>query len=115
GDGGAGGGAGPAGGEREWCDGEALRQLRRRSLASLRREVEPVEPEALARFLTLWHGIPGERRGTDALVETLGLLQGAALVASTLEAEVLPSRIRGYRSSDLDELCTSGEGVWLAP
>ena len=103
----------PDGVAREWCEVDVLRQLRRRSLASLRREVEPVEPEALARFLALWHGLPGERRGTEALVETLGVLQGAALVASTLETEILPLRIRGYRQSDLDELCTSGEVVWL--
>ncbi|MCU1400941.1 MAG: putative ATP-dependent helicase, partial [Acidimicrobiales bacterium] len=103
----------PDGVAREWCDAEILRQLRRRSLATLRREVEPVEQEALARFLALWHGIPGERRGLDALVETLGVLQGSALVASTLETEILPIRIRGYRPTDLDELCTSGEVVWV--
>ncbi len=103
----------PDGIAREWCDIEVLRQLRRRSLASLRREVEPVEPEALARFLTLWHGIPSDRRGPDALVEALGLLQGAAVVASTLESELLAVRVRGYRPADLDELCTSGEVVWV--
>ena len=103
----------PDGVAREWCDVDVLRQLRRRSLAALRREVEPVEPEALARFLTVWHGIPSDRRGTDAVVEALGLLQGAALVASTLESEILPMRVRGYRSGDLDELCTSGEVVWI--
>ena len=57
---------------------DVLRQLRRRSLATLRREVEPVEPEALARFLPAWHGIPAERRGVDAVVEALGLLAGRA-------------------------------------
>ena len=103
----------PEGVAREWCDVDVLRQLRRRSLASLRKEVEPVEQDALARFLAEWHGIPGERRGQDALVSTLGVLQGAALVASTLESEVLPLRVRGYRPADLDELCTSGEVVWL--
>ena len=103
----------PEGVAREWCDVEVLRQLRRRSLATLRKEVEPVEQAALARFLPMWHGIPGERRGIDALVETLGLLQGAAIVASTLETDVLPARLRGYRSADLDELCTNGEIVWV--
>ena len=103
----------PDGTSREWCDVDVLRQLRRRSLAALRREVEPVEQEAYARFLVAWHAIPGERRGLDALVEALGLLQGAALVASSLERDVLPMRVRGYRPSDLDELCTSGEIVWV--
>src|SRR5262245_17867494 len=103
----------PDGLEREWCDVDVLRQLRRRSLAALRREVEPVEQEALARFLPAWHGIPAHRRGLDAVVEALGLLQGAPLVASTLERDVLPARVLGYRSGDLDDLCTSGDIVWV--
>ncbi len=103
----------PDGVRREWCDIEVLRQLRRRSLASLRREVEPVEPEALARFLPAWHGIPPQRSGTDAVVEALGLLAGAPLVASTLESDVLAARVRDYRPSQLDELCTSGDVIWV--
>ncbi len=98
---------------REWCDADVLRQLRRRSLAALRREVEPVEQAAYARFLQAWHGMPAERRGVEALVDVLGQLQGAALVASSLETDVLPARVRGYRPTDLDELCTSGEVVWV--
>ncbi|HRE01597.1 MAG TPA: DEAD/DEAH box helicase, partial [Ilumatobacteraceae bacterium] len=103
----------PEGLAREWCDADVLRQLRRRSLASLRREVEPVEQDALARFVAQWHGIPPERQGADALVEALGVLQGAALVASALETDILPQRIRGYRAVDLDEMCTNGDVVWI--
>ena len=103
----------PTGVRREWCDAEVLRQLRRRSLATLRREVEPVEPAALARFLPAWHGIPAERRGTDAVVEALGLLAGAPIVASTLESDVLSARVADYRASQLDELCTSGDVLWV--
>ncbi len=103
----------PDGVSREWCDVDVLRQLRRRSLASLRKEVEPVEQDAFARFLVQWHGIPGDRRGLDATVEALGVLQGAAIVASSLEVDVLPLRVRNYRPTDLDELCTSGELLWV--
>jgi ATP-dependent helicase Lhr and Lhr-like helicase len=103
----------PDGVSREFCDVDVLRQLRRRSLAALRREVEPVEQEAFARFLPAWHNIPAERRGVDALVESLGVLSGAALIASTIEADVLPARVRGFRPSMLDELCTAGEVVWI--
>ena len=103
----------PTGQTREWCDVEVLRQLRRRSLASLRKEVEPVEQDALARFLPAWHDIGASRRGLDALVETLGLLQGASLVASAFEVDILPARLIGYRPTDLDELCTSGELIWV--
>jgi ATP-dependent helicase Lhr and Lhr-like helicase len=103
----------PAGVSREYCDVDVLRQLRRRSLAALRREVEPVEQAAYARFLPAWHDIPAQRRGVEALVESLGVLSGAALVASTIELDVLPARVRGYRPSMLDELCTAGEVVWV--
>jgi len=103
----------PEGVRREWCDTEVLRQLRRRSLAALRREVEPVDQDALVRFLPAWHGIPAQRRGTDGVVEALGLLAGAPIVASTLERDVLVARVDEYRQSQLDELCTAGEVVWV--
>jgi ATP-dependent Lhr-like helicase len=104
----------PDGVEREWCDVDVLRQLRRRSLASLRREVEPVEPDAFARFALAWHGVhTGARHGVDGLVEVLGQLQGAPIVASALETDVLASRLRGYSPAHLDALCTSGDVVWV--
>ena len=102
----------PDGVQREWCDVDVLRQLRRRSLAMLRREVEPVEPDALARFVPAWHGIPAERRGPDAIVDVIGLLAGAPIVASTLERDVLPARLAPYQPNQLDELCAAGEVVW---
>ena len=105
----------PGGVRREWCDVEVLRQLRRRSLAVLRREVEPVEQETLARFLPEWQAAVRSptRKGLDALVESLGVLAGAPLVASTLERDVLGARVANYRAAMLDELCTSGEVVWV--
>ncbi len=103
----------PDGVSREFVDVDVLRQLRRRSLAALRREVEPVEQEVLARFLPAWHEIPARRRGAEALVESLTVLSGAALVASTIEADILPARVAGYRPAMLDELCTAGEVIWV--
>ncbi|HMK12350.1 MAG TPA: DEAD/DEAH box helicase, partial [Acidimicrobiales bacterium] len=104
----------PDGVEREWCDVDVLRQLRRRSLAALRREVEPVEGDAFARFALAWHGVhTGARHGIDGLVEVLGQLQGAPIVASALESDVLPARLRGYSPAHLDALCTSGDVVWV--
>ncbi|MEP3479566.1 MAG: DEAD/DEAH box helicase, partial [Fuerstiella sp.] len=97
---------------QEWCDVNVLRQLKRRSLAALRKEVEPVEPDALARFLPDWHGITRPRKGLDGLLDVIEQLQGAPLPASTLEKEILPARITGYRSADLDELCVQGEVIW---
>jgi ATP-dependent helicase Lhr and Lhr-like helicase len=103
----------PGGVDREWCDADVLRQLRRRSLAALRREVEPVDAETLARFLPAWQGVGANRRGPDGLVEVLGVLQGAALPASVLESDIFPSRMADYRPADLDALCAAGEVVWV--
>jgi ATP-dependent Lhr-like helicase len=103
----------PDGMEREWCEVDVLRSLRRRSLATLRREVEPVTAPALARFLPEWQGLLRPRSGPDALVDAIAQLQGAAIPASILESDVLPSRVQGYRPPDLDALCASGDIVWV--
>lgn len=104
----------PGGSGLEWCDAEVLRSLRRRSLAKLRREVEPVPPEALARFLPQWQGIGTSRgsRGVDGLLRAVEQLQGAVVPASALETLVLPARVAGYSPSLLDELTASGEVLW---
>jgi ATP-dependent Lhr-like helicase len=99
----------PGGTEREWCDPDVLRRLRRASLAALRREVEPTEQAALGRFLPSWHGI--DRRAT--LREALVPLQALALPVSLWESEVLPRRVPGYAPAQLDQLCASGEVVWV--
>ncbi|HET9559299.1 MAG TPA: DEAD/DEAH box helicase, partial [Actinomycetota bacterium] len=79
----------------------------------LRKEVEPVDGTALARFLPAWQGVGVPRRGPEGLVEVLNALQGAALPASIVETDVLPARMAAYRQSDLDALCTAGEVVWV--
>jgi ATP-dependent Lhr-like helicase len=112
----------PGGVEREWCDPEVLRLLRRRSLARLRREVEPVDPAALARFLPEWHGVApvgaalAPVRGTAALerlAEVVDQLAGEPIPASVLERDVLPARIPGYQPRLLDELGSLGEVAWV--
>jgi ATP-dependent Lhr-like helicase len=99
----------PGGTEREWCDPEVLRRLRRASLAALRREVEPAEQAAFGRFLPSWQGV--DRR--SSLREALVPLQALALPVSLWESEVLPRRVPGYRPEQLDALCASGEVVWV--
>ena len=96
----------------QWCDAEVLRLLRRRSLAALRREIEPVPPKALAAFLLRWQQIGSSARGVEALAATIEQLQGAAVPASALERLVLPGRVADYSPAQLDELCASGEVVW---
>ena len=107
------GGFTPGGLEHEWCDSGVLRRLRQRSLAALRREVEPVEAAALARFLPAWQGADRPGGASDALVEAIAHLQGAAVPASILETDVLLARVRGYRPADLDALAASGDLVWM--
>jgi ATP-dependent Lhr-like helicase len=101
--------------DREWCDPEVLRMIRRRSLARLRKEIEPVEPTVLARFLTRWQQVlPSERRrGPDAVLDVVEKLQGVPLPASSLEREILPARVEGYLPGDLDQLAAAGELVWV--
>ena len=96
----------------EWCDAGVLRALKRRSLARLRREVEPVPAAALGRFLPHWQGVMRPRAGLDALLSTIEQLQGAPLLASALDTEILPARVAGYRPDDLDALCSAGELRW---
>jgi ATP-dependent helicase Lhr and Lhr-like helicase len=111
--GGEGDGAVARGSGQEWCDAEVLRRLRRRSLAALRHEVEPVPPAALAAFLPRWQHMGAHSlRGLDGLVRAVEQLQGAAVPASALERLVLPSRVAGYRPSMLDELTATGEVLW---
>ncbi|HEY3214297.1 MAG TPA: helicase-related protein, partial [Actinomycetota bacterium] len=103
----------PGGLEREWCDADVLRSIRRRSLAALRKEVEPVEAPALGRFVPEWQAATSPRHGPTALVDAIAQLQGASIPASIVESEVLRSRVRGYRPADLDALCASGDVVWM--
>ncbi|MGZ4631953.1 MAG: ATP-dependent helicase, partial [Actinomycetes bacterium] len=102
----------PGGAGTEWCDAEVLRTLRRRSLAALRKEVEPVPPAALGTFLPAWQHVGGRLRGAEGVLRVVEQLQGAAVPASALESLVLPARITGYSPAMLDELCAAGEVVW---
>jgi ATP-dependent Lhr-like helicase len=110
------GGFRPGGLHQEWCDAEILRLIRRKSLAKLRREVEPVEQHTLARFLTHWQGLLAPRRSAtahlDALLDAIESLQGAPLPASLLETSILPARIADYSSAGLDTLIAAGEVAW---
>ena len=116
----------PGGRGTEYCDTGVLRLLRRRCLAKLRKEAEPVSPQALARFLPAWQNAahrpggdrgPGGRArhrpaGPDAVYDVVEQLAGAAVPASALETLILPGRVPGYSPALLDELTAAGEVVW---
>jgi ATP-dependent Lhr-like helicase len=103
----------PGGTRREWTDAGVLRMLRRRSLAKLRREVEPVDQSAFGRFIMSWQGVSRRRGGPDALLDAIEQLQGAPLAASILETEILPVRLDAYDPGTLDALIAAGEVVWI--
>jgi ATP-dependent helicase Lhr and Lhr-like helicase len=106
----------PGGSEREWCDSGVLRRVRRASLAHLRREVEPAARDRFARFLPSWQNVDAHRAagaGPDRLRDALVPLQGVALTPKVWEGDVLPRRLGAYSPAWLDELCTSGEVVWI--
>jgi ATP-dependent Lhr-like helicase len=110
----------PGGTEREWCDPEVLRRIRRASLAVLRKEIEATDQRALAAFLPSWQGVDrhgsvgaGSGAGIDRLREVLVPLQGLALPADVWERDVLPRRCGAYSPTWMDGLCASGEVVWV--
>ncbi|HEX3771229.1 MAG TPA: DEAD/DEAH box helicase, partial [Polyangiaceae bacterium] len=97
---------------RELCDADVLGAIRRKSLAKLRREIEPVDAAAYGRFVQEWQAVSNRRRGRDALMETVAQLQGCPLPASVLDARILGARVEGFRPWDLDALCASGRVTW---
>jgi ATP-dependent Lhr-like helicase len=97
---------------REYCHPDVLRSLRRKSLAALRREIEPVPVETLGRFLPAWHDVGSKASRLDRLAEIVFQLQGCAIPASVLERDVLTVRMRDYRPQLLDQLISMGEVVW---
>src|SRR4051812_2427987 len=102
----------PGGAGQEWCDADVLRAIRRRSLARLRQEVEPVPIGTLARFTPAWQSVGSRQRGADGVLAVVEQIAGALVPASALEALVLPSRVRDYSPAMLDELTSAGEVLW---
>lgn len=101
-----------SGSEIEWCDTDVLRRLRMRSLAAIRGSVEPVSPEAYARFLPEWQHLGRPLEGLDGVVSVIEQFAGVPIPASAWESLILPSRVRDYTPALLDELTASGEVIW---
>ncbi|GAA4113479.1 Lhr family helicase [Enteractinococcus coprophilus] len=97
----------------EWCDVEVLARIRRRSLAQLRAEVEPVEHAAYARYLLQAHQVTPtpQERGVDGLAIVLDQLTGFTAPAQVWETAILPARVADYRPAMLDELLATGQFV----
>ena len=102
----------PGGTHTEWCEPAVLQQIRRKTLARLRREVVPAEQHVFARMMGRWQGVTAARKGSDALLDAIEILQGIDLIASELEREILPARVRNFQPADLDALLAAGEVIW---
>ncbi|KAA0919156.1 ATP-dependent helicase [Dietzia sp. ANT_WB102] len=97
----------------EWCDAEVLRHIRRRSLAALRSQIEPVSHSALGRFLPGWQSLgSGAESGVDGVLAVIEQLDGVALPASAVEPLILAPRVADYSPAMLDELLAGGEVIW---
>ena len=96
----------------EWCDRDVLRRIRRRSVAALREDMEPLPADTLVDFLPTWQGLTDPGTGTDAVYAAIESLAGCPLPASQLETAILPARVRDYAPAMLDELLTRGEIAW---
>ncbi|HEX4790926.1 MAG TPA: DEAD/DEAH box helicase, partial [Actinospica sp.] len=104
----------------QWCDARVLRRLRRRTVAALREQAEPVAPTSLARMLPAWHGVAvgggegGQQklRGVDGVLRAVEQLAGYPVPASALERLILPARVADYQPAMLDELTAGGEVSW---
>ncbi|OBK75816.1 ATP-dependent helicase [Mycobacterium sp. 1164985.4] len=97
----------------QWCDADVLKILRRRSLAALRAQIEPVSTAAYGRFLPAWQSVgSAHTSGVDGLATVIDQLAGVPIPASAVEPLVFGQRVRDYQPAMLDELLASGEVMW---
>lgn len=101
--------------EEEWCERRLLARIHRYTLKTLRKEIQPVPPAVFMQFLFQWHGLTELGEGTDTLLGVLQQMEGCAIPAAAWEKDILPARVRGYMAHELDQLCSSGQIVWLHP
>ena len=100
--------------EEEWCERHLLARIHRYTVKRLRREIEPVERHDFMRFLFEWQHLSPDTRseGRDALAAVLEQLEGFQAAAGAWEEDILPTRVKAYANTSLDELCRAGKIVW---
>ncbi len=105
---------GPSVPETEWCDRRLLARIHRLTVATLRKQIEPVTPAQFMRWLLRWqHVAPGSQvQGERATLEVVRQLQGFEIPANAWERQILSRRIAGYDPKWLDQLCLTGAVGW---
>jgi ATP-dependent helicase Lhr and Lhr-like helicase len=98
----------------EWCDRRLLARIHRLTVATLRKQIEPVTRAQYMRWLLRWqHVAPGTQlSGERGLLEALRQLQGFEIPANAWERQVLARRVREYDPAELDQLCMTGAVGW---
>lgn len=99
--------------ELEWCERGLLARIHRYTLKQLRSEIEPVSPQDFMRFLFYWQALDAPLEGKASLKKILLQLEGFNCPVVAWEQSILSRRLKPYFSSDLDQLCSSGEITWL--
>jgi ATP-dependent Lhr-like helicase len=104
----------PYRGTTGWCERRLLARIQRRTLETLRREIEPVSTAEFRRFLAAWQHVDPDFRGEGpaGLKQAIALLAGFEAPAKLWEKRLLAPRLRGYRPEWLDQLALSGEIAW---
>src|SRR2546427_6584653 len=101
-------------GETEWCERRLLARIHRLTVATLRKQIEPVTAAQFMRWLLRWqHVAPGSQvQGERATLDVLRQLQGFEIPANAWERQVLSRRIANYDPKWLDQLCLTGAVGW---
>jgi ATP-dependent helicase Lhr and Lhr-like helicase len=100
--------------ETEWCERRLLARIHRLTVATLRKQIEPVTATQFMNWLLRWqHVAPGTQvRGEHGTLEVIRQLQGFEIPASAWERFVLARRISDYDPAHLDQLCLAGAVGW---
>jgi len=104
----------PAAHQHEWCERRLLARIHRLTVATLRKQIEPVTSAQFMRWLLRWqHLAPGSQvQGERATLDVLRQLQGFEIPASAWERHILGRRISNYDPKWLDQLCLTGAVGW---
>ena len=100
--------------EIEWCERRLLARIHRLTVATLRKQIEPITAAQFMRWLLRWqHLAPGTQvQGERSTLEVLRQLQGFEIPANAWERQILGRRIANYDPQWLDQLCLTGAVGW---
>ncbi|HLA38730.1 MAG TPA: ATP-dependent DNA helicase, partial [Candidatus Glassbacteria bacterium] len=99
--------------EIQWCERGLLARMHRYTIKDLRASIQPVSAADYQRFLLRWQHLEERLEGEAGLAAVIYQLEGFPVPAAAWEQDILPLRIQGYLSLQLDRLCSSGQVFWL--